>query len=118
MRLALRIELRRVAMAFACLSMLTPALATAQESVEPDRPDVTNGTHIVDIGLLQIEIGGLYTHAGPRQHAFGSPVTARAGLTEWLEARIGTDGLLTQSDGVARATGLGNVQIGTKLRLW
>jgi hypothetical protein len=100
------------------LWLLIPAATGAQEAVEPDRPDVTNGTHIVDIGLLQIEIGGLYTHATARQHAFGSPVTARAGLTDWLEARIGSDGLLTQSDGMSRATGLGNVQIGGKLRLW
>src|SRR2546430_1492092 len=53
-----------------------------------DRPDVTNGTHIVDIGLLQIEIGGLYTHATAGEHAAGTPMTARVGLTEWLEARI------------------------------
>jgi hypothetical protein len=106
------------AAAVALLWLLIPAAADAQEAVEPDRPDVTNGTHIVDIGLLQIEIGGLYTHATARQHAFGSPVTARAGLTDWLEARIGSDGLLTQSDGMSRATGLGNVQIGGKLRLW
>jgi outer membrane putative beta-barrel porin/alpha-amylase len=91
---------------------------SAQEPVEPDRPDVTNGTHIVDIGLLQIEFGGLYTHAASRQHALGSPVTARAGLTEWFEARIGTDGLVSQSDGGNRVTGIGNVQIGCKLRLW
>jgi Putative MetA-pathway of phenol degradation len=105
-------------MAVACLCLLTPAVVAAQEPVEPDRPDVTNGTHIVDIGLLQIEIGGLYTHAGSRQHAFGSPVTARAGLTDWLEARVGTDGVLTQFDGGSHVTGFGNVQIGGKLRLW
>ena len=112
--------------AIACLCLLCAGVEghaqqdvpAAQEAIEPDRPDVTNGTHIVDIGLLQIEIGGLYTHAAARQHAFGSPITARAGLTDWLEARIGTDGLLTQSDGISRATGLGNVQIGSKLRLW
>lgn len=92
--------------------------ASAQQSIEPDRPDVTNGTHVVDIGLLQIEIGGLYTHAGADQHAFGSPFTARLGLFEWLEARIGTDGFLTQSDPAGHATGLGNLQVGAKLRLW
>ena len=67
-----------------------------EEPLQPDRPDVTNGTHIVGTGLLQIEFGGLY----------------------WLEARIGTDGFLTQTDGNSRATGMGNVQIGAKLRLW
>src|SRR5436190_13019842 len=108
----------RVVAAVCFLGGLIATSAAAQEVVEPDRPDVTNGTHIVDTGLLQIEIGGLYTHAASRQHALGSPVTARAGLTEWFEARIGTDGVLSQSDGGSRATGIGNVQIGGKLRLW
>ncbi len=88
------------------------------QAIEPDRPDVTNGTHIVETGLLQIEFGGQYTHATPGQGAFGSPFTARLGLREWLEARIGTDGLLTQTDGTTRVTGVGNVQVGAKLRLW
>lgn len=92
--------------------------AVAQEPIQPDQPDVTNGTHIVDIGLLQIEMGGLYTHAGANQHAFGSPFTARVGLLEWLEARVGADGIVTQGDGSGRATGFGNLQLGAKLRLW
>ena len=105
-----------------CLGVLAvPLCAAAQDvtssQIEPDRPDVTNGTHIVDVGLLQLEFGGIYTH-GVDQHAVGTPVTARVGLTEWLEARIGADGLLTQSDAIARATGIGNVQVGAKLRLW
>src|SRR5436190_13715242 len=93
----------------------TPA---AQEAIEPDRPDVTNGTHIVDIGLLQVEIGGLYTHPGADQGAWGSPFTARLGLLPWLEARIGTDGFVSQSDLLGRVTGLGNLQLGAKMRLW
>ena len=110
----------RAALSGAIIGMCFSAAALAQqiEPIEPDRPDVTNGTHIVDIGLLQIEMGGLYTHPGTRQHAFGSPFTARVGLTEWLEARIGTDGLLTETDGITRRTGVGNTQIGAKLRLW
>jgi len=97
----------------------TPAQETRpQETIEPDRPDVTNGTHVVDIGLMQIEIGGLYTHASADQRAWGSPFTARVGLLEWLEARIGTDGFLSQSDPFGRVTGLGNLQLGAKLRLW
>jgi len=108
---------------FACVALLcTGAVCGAQDqprdAIEPDRPDVTNGTHIVDIGLLQIEIGGLYTHTGPGQQNGGTPFTARVGLFDWLEARIGTDGLLTQTDGFSSVTGIGNVQVGAKLRLW
>jgi hypothetical protein len=89
-----------------------------QEPLEPDRPDVTNGTHIVDTGLLQIEFGGMFTHSSPDQRAFGSPFTARVGVAEWLEARIGTDGLLSQTDARGSAMGVGNLQVGAKLRLW
>jgi hypothetical protein len=95
----------------------TPGLPP-QQAIDPDRPDVTNGARIVETGLLQIEFGGQYTRAVPGQTAFASPFTARIGLREWLEARIGTDGLLTQSDGVTRVTGLGNMQVGAKVRLW
>lgn len=106
-----------------CAASATQAQETIEqerprETIEPDRPDVTNGTHIVDTGLLQIEIGGLFTRASSQQHALGTPFTARIGVSDWLEARIGTDGLLVQSDGTAHATGVGGTQIGAKLRLW
>ena len=113
---AIRVTGRRALAALAVVG-LTAGLS-AQEQIEPDRPDVTNGTHIVDIGLLQIEMGGLYTRAGAGQRSLGSPFTARAGLTEWLEARVGTDGLLIATDGITRHAGLGNTQLGAKLRLW
>jgi len=95
---------------------VVPPLQT-EEPIEPDRPDVTNGTHIVDVGLLQIEFGGIYGSVGPGTQAFGSPFTARVGLFEWLEARVGMDGLLIQQ-GDAPATGFGNVNVGAKIRLW
>jgi hypothetical protein len=109
--------IRPLAAASLCV-MFIAGSAHAQDAIAPDRPDVTNGTHIVDIGLLQIEIGGLFTRAAPHQHAFGSPFTARVGLTDWLEVRFGTDGLLTQTDGFTHITGIGNMQLGAKLRLW
>jgi hypothetical protein len=90
----------------------------AQEQVEPDQPDVTNGTHIVDVGLLQIEMGGVYTRYDAMSRGGNSPVTARLGLTEWLEARVGTDGFLIQANGPTSVTGVGNLQLGAKLRLW
>jgi len=94
------------------------ARANAQDIIEPDRPDVTNGTHIVEIGLLQIEMGAQFVRSTGAQRSFGSPLTARAGLTEWLEARIGTDGFVAQSDGTIRQTGIGNTNLGAKVRLW
>ncbi len=107
----------RVALA-ATLMLGSTATARAQEGIDPDRPDVTNGTHIVETGLLQLEMGVLYTRVASAQRAFGSPLTARVGLTDWLEARVGTDGFLSQTDENGRASGVGNTQFGAKLRLW
>jgi hypothetical protein len=114
---------RRRAAALGCVFVLVAAAARAQdqlppEQVEPDRPDITNGTHIVDVGVLQIEIGGLFTRPTAGQRQSGTPVAARLGVSEWLELRVGTDGLLTQTSGLTSATGMGNVQLGAKLRLW
>jgi outer membrane putative beta-barrel porin/alpha-amylase len=106
------------ALAAAAMLLAAAGVCGAQDAIEPDRPDVTNGAHIVGTGLLQIEFGGLFTHTQPAQSAFGSPFMARLGVFEWLEARISTDGLLTQTDENGRATGIGNTQVGAKLRLW
>jgi hypothetical protein len=89
-----------------------------QDNLEPDRPDVTNGTHIVDVGLLQMEVGGIWNHDGSSQHDVGTPTTFRLGLSEWLEARISTDGYLAVTDPSGTEHGVGNVQLGAKLRLW
>ena len=85
--------------------------------IEPDRPDVTNGTHLVDVGLLQLEAGVQHARMGS-QHSSGTPVTARIGLFEWLEARASADGFLHQTDSASNASGIGNVQVGAKLRLF
>ncbi len=114
----------RLATAAALVALLaSPAAAQdpsapSEEPLQPDRPDVANGTHIVDTGLLQLEIGGLFTNLGGRQGQWGTPVTARLGLNAWLEARVGTDGLLAAGDANGFVTGMGNVQVGAKLRLW
>jgi hypothetical protein len=88
-----------------------------EERIDPDRPDLTNSTHIVTSGLTQIEFGGIYTRDSPERDAIGSPFTIRFGVFDWLEARIGTDGVMTQADSDSRVTGFGNVQVGAKLRL-
>ena len=102
----------------ALLWSAAPAFAQEQEAIEPDRPDVTNGTHIVETGLLQIEVGGLMSNPQRGQRAWGSPITARLGVAEWLELRVGTDGIIGQTDQNTSAVGFGNVQLGAKLRLW
>jgi hypothetical protein len=92
-------------------------VASALEPIEPDRPDVTNGTGIVDTGLLQMEVGVQHLRMGA-QRSVGTPLTIRLGLFEWLEARVGTDGFLHQSDALSSVSGAGNVQLGAKVRLF
>jgi hypothetical protein len=110
----------RAARIFIALALvLAAAPCRAQFTVDPDRPDITNGTHIVPPGLFQIELGGTFAHGpGASDSAFGSPFTARFGLLDWLEARIGSDGFLTQRDESGRSMGVGNTQIAAKVRLW
>jgi hypothetical protein len=85
--------------------------------INPDRPDVTNGTNIVDVGLLQLEAGAQHATFGT-QRSLGTPLTLRIGLFEWLEARLGTDGFLHQSDRSSSVSGAGNIQVGAKVRLF
>jgi len=85
--------------------------------IDPDRPDVTNGANIVDTGVLQVEAGVQHVRMGA-QRSFGTPLTLRVGLFEWLEARISTDGFLHQTDTSSSVSGAGNVQVGAKVRLF
>jgi hypothetical protein len=95
-----------------------PATSGENDNIEPDRPDVTNGTHIVDVGLLQMEVGALWNRSHGGQRSLGTPLTLRVGLTEWLEARVSGDGFLSVTDANGNQRGMGNVQLGAKLRLW
>lgn len=118
---------RRTVLAFAialaivpAVSAQTPPLSPAPSSptaIEPDRPDVTNGAHIVGTGLVQFELGGTLTAVSADQHNAGTPITVRFGIAKWLEARVAADGLVSLSDGRSRATGFGNVQLAAKVRL-
>ena len=110
---------RRIAAFFICaLAMAGAVSAQSDAGVDPDRPDVTNGTHIVPSGLVQVEFGGMYTRDTPAQTGVTLPFTIRVGLADWIEARFGADGVTTQSGPDANGTGFGNVQLGAKLRLW
>jgi Putative MetA-pathway of phenol degradation len=95
-----------------------PATGSQNDNLEPDRPDVTNGAHIVDVGLLQIEVGGVWNRGGAGRRSVGTPLMVRVGLTEWLEARVSGDGFLSVTDAAGNQRGMGNVQLGAKLRLW
>lgn len=101
--------------------LLASRLASAQavtEPIDPDRPDITNGAHIVPPGTLQLEAGGSFVRSQPEQHGWSSPFTLRLGLTPWIEARFSGDGLLVRSDSAGGGADFGNVQLAAKVRVW
>jgi hypothetical protein len=89
---------RRVALAVAVvLAAVTPAPA-ADDSIEPDRPDVTNGAKTVGAGRIQVESGVFYGRE--RRAPMGDDrdrrddrrlaveTTVRVGVTGSLELRL------------------------------
>ena len=111
-------ERRTLALLVTLLLIAIPALGQTEVAIEPDRPDVTDGTRIVPTGLIQIEFGGMYTRDTPEQTGATSPFTIRIGIADWIEARFGADGVATQNGPDANGTGFGNIQLGAKVRLW
>jgi len=115
--------LRHRAAGVGCAILLAASPVFAQsptpdrDRIEPDRPDVTNSTHLVGTGRVQVEGGGTYTRTSAELASFGSPVLARIGVSDWIEARIGADGWVGRSELHDRQTGFGNVQAGAKLRV-
>jgi hypothetical protein len=64
-----------------------------------------------------VELGGIFTRNAASDHQFGLPFTGRIGVADWLELRLGGDGLVVQTEEGTRQSGFGNVQAGAKLRL-
>ncbi len=102
---------------------INPSPEDVENELNPDRPDVTNGTHIVPLALAQLEFGGQYSRVHEGEE-LGTPVALRVGLLEWLEGRIEADALsvsAAQAGGTLPArtqTAFGGVGLGAKLRLW
>lgn len=111
------------AVALICAIALTTARAFAQspapdrDPIEPDRPDLTNGPHLLAAGAIQLEIGGLYTRVSHELTGLAAPVLARFGVSNRIEARIGADGWVAQTEESGRQSGFGNIQAGAKVRL-
>ncbi len=116
------------------LSSIGVAAATGQQAVStspanadgvpatnrlPANNDVNDGTDNTDVGLLQVEVGGVCTRTDATSHGEGTPLAFRYGAFEWLELSAGTDGYLWQhAINPANADGIGNLQLGARLRLF
>jgi hypothetical protein len=98
----------------AALFML--ALAAQYASIDADRPHVGTGTHVVDPGEVQLELG-VQWQGSPDIRTFGSPVLIRIGVADRVEMRASSDGLLARYQPALDVYGVGNVQLGAKIRL-
>jgi hypothetical protein len=103
------------ALVWACI-MRAPGLAQTDEKIDADRPHVGTGTHVVPVGQVQFELGGQYQSFGS-DRTFGSPVLMRVGVSDRVEARLASDGLVGRSGVGATQFDLGNVQIAAKIRV-
>ena len=92
----------------------SPASSPVEQGLPPNN-DVNDGTAITDVGLVQIEIGSQWTHVDADSRSAGLPFTARYGAYEWLELTFGVD-LLAQQSAAAEARGIGDIQVGGRLR--
>ena len=102
-----------------CLAFaLSAAPVFAQEAIEPDRPDVTNGARLVGPRVVQFEVGGIYSRQSAEEHGTGSPIAVRVGVRDWIEARASWDGWISSTDAGSSVTGGGNIQLGAKIRIW
>jgi hypothetical protein len=107
----------RLALAVLLLAGLPISSLAQEQRIEPDHPDLTNSAHLVPVGVLQCEVDGLFHRASSTAHDSATPFTVRYGITPWFEARVDGAGFLSTTDGADVERGLGNIQLGAKVRL-
>jgi hypothetical protein len=93
------------------------ALALAQETtIDADRPHVGTGPYVVEPAEVQFELGVL-SQGSTDTRTFGSPALMRIGVVDRVELRVSSDGLLARYQTAADVYGVGNAQLGAKIRL-
>lgn len=86
-----------------------------------DRPDFTEASSTVGLGVAQLEFGYTYVfdHDGTDQtigHSIGEPLLRYGLLANWLELRLATN-YINESINGATATGIDDLYLGVKLGL-
>src|SRR4051812_42202363 len=97
--------------------LLALALTGQDVTIDADRPHVGTGPYVVTPGEVQLELG-VQWQGSPDSRTFGSPTLVRIGMADRIELRLASDGLLARHEPAADVYGVGNVQLGAKLRLW
>ncbi|MBC6610975.1 transporter [Hymenobacter sp. BT507] len=89
------------------------------DSIDPGRPDQTNGTSVVQKHFVQLE-GGLRYQKGRSSRTYDYPtLTVRYGLLDRVELRLGTGfEASVPSSSRQRQRGVGAPEVGTRVQLW
>ncbi len=88
-----------------------------------DRPDFTEASSTVGLGVTQIEFGYTFSQdnsgSGTQNHSFGEPLLRQGIFADWLELRIaGTHReLRSTAANVANRSGLSDLYLGLKIAL-
>ncbi len=105
--------------AFSALCLVSTAAVA--DPIATDRPDFVESSNTVGAGRWQIETSVAYENdkqAGVKAKTWSTPTLLRIGMGEYLEARIETDGLLSQDldgNGVADSnSGFADTAVGLK----
>ncbi|MEQ8791407.1 MAG: transporter [Pirellulaceae bacterium] len=89
-----------------------------------DRPDFTEASSTVGVGVTQLEMGYTYTyrdHSGAnRGHSIGEPLFRVGALANWFEMRLGWNYMHERQDlasSTSRLSGLDDLYLGAKIGL-
>lgn len=106
-----------------CAALPHGAHAADDDSIATDRPDFVESSNVVGKGRFQVETSiGMdrSKSAGVREQAWATPTLLRYGISENLEVRLESDGLIRQrisdaSTGLTyRERGTGDLSLGMK----
>jgi hypothetical protein len=100
--------------------------APADEEMSTDRPDFTESTDVVAVGIVQVESGFVFdsqSRAGSGSQNWTVPsALIRTGVASWLELRVGTAGFQHERDRTdgsvaVRHSGFSDVDVEAKFLL-
>ncbi|MGE5359999.1 MAG: hypothetical protein ACM3NQ_13360 [Bacteroidales bacterium] len=89
-----------------------------EPQIQPDQPDHTNAAYTVPPSLVQLEVGGQWTHVGSRGDVVQTPASVRAGIAPWFEVRTDTSGVVVVKQDGGATTQFSGLAIGGKFRVW
>ncbi|MFL6708530.1 MAG: transporter [Massilia sp.] len=115
--------------AFMLAALLVAGAANAQEAasaddnINPDRPDFVESSAVVGKGRFQVETSFGYERGsrdGVRERQTATPTLLRFGISDTAEFRVETDGWVhswTRGADTSDATGMADTSLGIKWRL-